>query len=136
MNKKYAFTGLLLILLASVGIGSFLTPASTLSDQLVSVHVTIRQGSDILSDQTLDVNKGATALSVFDELHELDTQEFAGLGTLITGVDGLAQDDSHYWIFFINDEPAQEGVSIHILQESTSLSLALLTADESAALFE
>lgn len=87
-------------------------------------------------DQAHLVAPGTTAFEAISQAHDVEWDEFAGLGKLITSIDGNAQDENHYWIFFIDGEPATVGVDSYVITEPVVLGLSLLSGEESAALFE
>jgi len=142
LNKKYASFGLLLILLASVGISSYLSPPESLTGKIiekgetVTIRVTVQKGATTLSDQAVEVPAGATAFQALDKTHSVEFDEFAGLGKLITSIDGFSQDGENYWIFFVNGKPATVGVDGLILTEDTEIAFKLLSSEESLELFK
>lgn len=50
-------------------------------------------------------------------------KEFSGLGYFVDEIDGVKTDKSagKYWIYYLNDKPAQAGISQYILKNNDSL---------------
>jgi len=69
------------------------------------------------SDKLLDALKGIQNLTIVTE----DSQ----YGAFITSINGIAQDDSHFWNYYVNGEYANVGVSTYEIQNNDKFEFRL-----------
>ncbi|MDP4001321.1 MAG: DUF4430 domain-containing protein [bacterium] len=55
--------------------------------------------------------EGRNALDLLKETHNIETQEFSGIGEFVNSIGGIEPDSSHFWGFYINGQQAQVGAS-------------------------
>lgn len=88
----------------------------------VSVQLTT-SGATTDYNQTIEVNSGATveevmAVAAANTDFEYTTQTAAGIGAYVDSVSGVTGSaDAGYWLFYINDEPALEGISTQTVND-------------------
>ena len=58
---------------------------------------------------------GQTALDLLKDSAQVEYQEF-DFGVMVTSINGLAADDTHYWALYVNDEYATAGASETVLK--------------------
>lgn len=77
--------------------------------------VTTSQTSNQASYLFTATEDGQTALAVLENNAQIETKDFGAAGVMITAINGLAANNTHYWAFYVNDEYANQGVSATVL---------------------
>ena len=65
--------------------------------------------------------EGRTALDILRATHDVETQNFAGVGDFVKKIDGVEADSSHFWSFYVNGAQATEGAGTFITKSSDSI---------------
>lgn len=60
--------------------------------------------------------EGKTALELLKAGHDVQTQNFAGIGEFVTSIDGKASGSTHFWAFYVNGQMAQTGAGQYVTQ--------------------
>ena len=63
---------------------------------------------------------GKTALELLKANHRVDTKHYS-YGDMVTGIDGITPDSSHFWAFYINDQISQVGASSYVTKSSDTI---------------
>jgi len=58
------------------------------------------------------------ALDLLKSKYEVQTKNFEGIGEFVTGVNGVAADDQHFWAFYVNGAQAQVGAGQYVTKDS------------------
>lgn len=131
--------GLTAIVAAAVGIGGYAflanlpaqeAPATALQTQpqetatepeTALVSATLKADGETY---TLKLPEGSTALDLMEEVRATQGftftgQESPGFGFFVESINGVQSDTetNTYWLYFINGESAQEGISAYVLEE-------------------
>ena len=64
---------------------------------------------------------GKNALEILKSSHNVQTQDFAGVGEFVTAIDGIEPDATHFWSLYVNGAQAQVGASAYITESSDQL---------------
>ncbi|MFB6144431.1 MAG: DUF4430 domain-containing protein [Candidatus Nanohaloarchaea archaeon] len=56
------------------------------------------------------VRNGSTAFKVLNSSHRVNYTEYS-FGYFVTGIDGVQQNSTHSWLYFVNGEPASKAVN-------------------------
>lgn len=108
------WSNLVLVLAAAIlAFGLFLVfrtpavaPTTTSQEQVVSY-----QGFD-----------GKNALELLKANATVETQNYEGIGELVTSINGVPSTAENYWIFYVNGEQAQVGASEFVTKSTDQLS--------------
>jgi len=80
--------------------------------------------------ETIEVQNGTTVFEVLESVATIDYKEYAGMGKIITSIDGVAMNDSYSWLYFVNDDLAMVSVDNYLLKEDSSISFKYLANEE------
>lgn len=118
MNIKRLEIFVIIVIIAVIGVAFAFTraPSIELSDRFDSSEEYSAEPeqqvqqvpSTSITYQGVD---GRNALDLLKETHNVETQEFSGIGEFVNSIDGIEPDSSHFWGFYINDQQAQVGAS-------------------------
>lgn len=151
MRSKYAALGIVLLMMAAAGSYSASTgddsagvltgfttadPTSGSQGKISDVALTIDFGSG--SEQVsefITADEGMNALEVLKNNHDIEGQEYAGMGYFITGIDGVTQDSEHSWLFFVDGTPAQASADNVIVEEGMEIKFMYLSNDDAMGYF-
>jgi len=135
MNKKnfLRITGIGIVALALIfGLSTFTNEGQELRDapnqevqQTISISLTIES---LYSNKEIGAMSGDTVLEVLRSLNEEDpelllvTQEYAGLGILVEGMNGKTNGgNDKYWQYFVNEVMPQVGADKLELKDGDSI---------------
>ena len=77
--------------------------------------MTIEFGTSNASSKTMTVNNGTAVFHVLNSTNSVDYKEYSGLGILITGINGVKQNSTHNWFYFVNGNFAQVSADKYVL---------------------
>ncbi len=113
MNLRYLLAGVLVVALVALGsLGLNQITGSIVSDGgNREVQVNIDYGEN---EETFDVEIGPRE-SAFDSLKRVATVDYEAneMGAFITGINGVKQDDDHFWMYFVNGERPDVGCAYY-----------------------
>ena len=69
--------------------------------------MTIEFGMSNASSKMMTVNNGTVVFDVLNSTNSVGYKEYAGLGMFITGINGVNQNSTHYWFFYVNGDLAK-----------------------------
>jgi hypothetical protein len=73
-----------------------------------------------LINETVQVAEGTSALDCFSLVSNISSNEYA-FGKYVTGINGVMENGSHYWIYYVNGEQAMVGADAYETREGDSL---------------
>jgi len=97
--------------------------------------MTIDFGSSAKS-KMLMVDNGT---SVFDALNSSSTvnyKEFAGMGKMIIAIDSVPQNNTHYWIYFVNGNFAGVAADKFVLTKDSTVEFLFIKSDIAMSYFK
>ncbi len=84
----------------------------------------------------IEVSNGTSVLSILEDVANVDSVEYRGLGKMVTGIDGVAQDSNHSWLYFVNGKLPSIAVDKYHLTENSSVVFLYLSNNEAMKYFE
>jgi len=76
---------------------------------------------------------GSSAFDALDKIAEVEATD-GEYGKFITSINGASQDESHYWMFFVNGKLASVGSSSYVLESGDEIEFKLMDSQEAGAL--
>ena len=134
MKKRYLVSGLLIIILASLAIHLFLYSSGEKQEGKIKVEINIDFGTSEKSE-TIRVQNGTTVFEVLNSTTNVEYKEYAGMGKIITSIDGVAMNDTYSWLYFVNDKLAMVSVDNYLLTEDSSITFKYLSNEEALKYF-
>jgi len=131
-KKKYLIFGILLILALTVTI-SLNIPAES-RDGKINILLEIENGAGT-SEEKYTVNNGTTAFQVLNETHSVEYKEYS-IGYFITSIDGVEQNTTHSWLYFINGDPSSVSSDRYYLSDGDILDFKFLSNEEGMKYFK
>ena len=129
MKKSYLVLGLLIVVVASLAVNSYLSYTVGILEGKVRIKATIDFGTS-KKTKTMDVQNGTTIFEVLDSIATVEYKEYAGMGKLVTSIDGLAQTETHSWLYYVNDDFADVACDKYVLREDSSFSFKYMSNEE------
>jgi len=65
----------------------------------------------------------------------VEYKEYAGMGKIITSIDGVAMNDTYSWLYFVNDKLAMVSIDNYLLTEDSSITFKYLSNKEALKYF-
>jgi len=134
VNWKYLGLGVAIIAILVAAIQFTGTSALSQEEEKIASSLEIRYG-EIEEKTSLMIENGTTAFRLVNDTHTIEYNEYS-FGYFITGVDGVNQNDTHSWLYFVNGVPPLVSIDNYVLEDGDSVSLMLLSNDESMEYFE
>ena len=78
------------------------------------------------------MNNGTTVFDVLNNSFAVEFKEFAGLGKLLTGINGINQNSTHYWFYYVGGKFAQVAADKYILYTNSSIFFKFTSENELA----
>ncbi len=82
------------------------------------------------------VKNGTTVFEVLNETFDVDYKIYPGMGIFVTSINNVTQNSTHFWIYFVNEKPANVGADSFILTENSNITWKLLSSEESMKIFK
>lgn len=134
MKKRYLVSGLLIVVLASLVINLFLYPTGEKQAGGIRAEVRIDFGTSE-KIKIIDVQNGTSVFDAVKEVTTVESKEYAGMGKIITSINGVASNNTYSWLYFVNDKLAMVSVDNYLLTEDSSITFKYLTSEEALKYF-
>jgi galactose-1-phosphate uridylyltransferase len=69
----------------------------------------------------IKMNNGSTVFDTLNSSFSVTFKEFAGMGKLITGINGFDQNSTYYWFYYVDNEFAQLAADKFSLHKNSSV---------------
>lgn len=100
--------GLVVIVLVAAGTTLLDTTGTTPGEETVHVGLTV-QTPDGIEDNTVGVAENATVFDVLNATHTVSYEQYS-FGKLVTGIDGREQNQTHGWLYTVNNVTPETAV--------------------------
>lgn len=87
------------------------------------------------TEKILTVDNQTTAFRAINQTHSIEYKKYA-TGYYITSIDNVAQNKTHSWLYFVNQEPPQVSVDNYHLSNQDNLTFVFISNNESMKFFE
>lgn len=114
------FLALLALLLLA---GCVSEPQQQTSNQL-AVTIIVNDGHSPVTKE-ITISNGSTALDAFSKAAQLNYTVHPVYGTFITGVNGVEQNGTHFWQYYVDGELAPVGVDAFKITKDSTLEFRL-----------
>lgn len=131
---KYLGLGIAVIAILVIVIQSTSIYEPLVKEGKTALSLEINYGENI-KKESLEIRNGTTAFQVLNNTHTVKYNEYS-FGYFITGVDGIEQNATHSWLYFVNGLPPTLSVDRYVLEEGDNLSFRFLSNEESLKYFE
>jgi len=78
------------------------------------------------TSQTQEVSykgvEGKTALELLKTNATVETQNYEGIGEMVTSINGIASTNDHFWIYYVNGEQGQVGAGTYVTKSTDQIS--------------
>lgn len=115
----YLAAGILIVALAATGLQYQNQTPETGEDDQIQVSLTVEKPNETVTDQ-VDVAVNSTVFDAVNQTYPVEYMEY-DFGYFVTSIDGLAQNDTHSWLYYVNNESATKAVNNYVLNESDSV---------------
>lgn len=83
--------------------------------------MTIDFGTSNASSMTLTASNGTSVFNLLNASYNVSYKEYGDLGTLVTGIDGVEQNSTFHWFYYVNGNFAQVGADKYILYNNSNV---------------
>ncbi|HEX5797674.1 MAG TPA: DUF4430 domain-containing protein [Candidatus Saccharimonadales bacterium] len=68
---------------------------------------------------------GKNALELLKQKYKVETENYEGLGELVTSIEGVKPDKKHFWAFYVNGKQSQVGASTYKTKDNDKITWKL-----------
>jgi hypothetical protein len=115
--------------LASLAIHLFLYSTGEKQAGKIRVGIKIDFGTSEKSE-TIVVQNGTTAFEALNSTVKVEYKEYAGMGKIITSIDGIASNNTYSWLYFVDDKLAMVSADKYLLTKDSSIIFKYLANEE------
>ena len=83
----------------------------------------------------IEVQNGTTVFDVLNSIATVEYKEYAGTGKMITSIDGVAQNSSYSWMYFVDDKLAPVAADKYSLTKESSFTFKYMSGEEALKYF-
>lgn len=65
--------------------------------------------------------EGKTALELLKTKADVETQNFDGIGELVSSINGIASTSDRFWIYYVNGEQGQVGAGAYVTKSTDTI---------------
>ena len=117
----YVLTGALLVGVAAIGLQYQDRDVAPGEDQ-IQVSLTLEKPNETVRD-TAEIEVNSTVFDAVNETYKVEYTEY-DFGYLVTGIDGLAQNGTHSWLYSVNNESADRAVNNYVISEDSDVTFS------------
>lgn len=114
----YIVAGLLVVAVAAVGLQYQDQTPGTGQNQ-ISVSLTLEKPNETVNKQ-INVAVNSTVFDAVNKTYPIEYTEYE-FGYFVTSIDGLAQNDTHSWLYYVNNKSATTAVNNYVLNETADI---------------
>ncbi len=117
-NLVYVVAGIALIAVAVVGI-QYQSSAPETGEEGIQISLQLEKPGDIVSEQ-VNVPVNSTVFDALNQTYSVEYTEY-DFGYFVTSIDGLAQNETHSWLYYVNNESATTAVNNYVLDSGDNV---------------
>ena len=108
----------------SIGIGIAIALAVLTAGGLTALQLS-NDKSGVGTTYSYKGNSGVTALNLLEQSYKVQTKTYSGLGTEVTGINGVDANTKDYWAFYVDGKLAQVGPSAYVTKTGDTVTWKL-----------
>lgn len=114
----YIIAGIFLLALTAVGL-QYQGSNPDMTDDQITISLELdKPDSDVR--QEVDLGANSTAFDALNKSFEVNYAEY-DFGYFVTSINGISQNQTHSWLYLVNDEPATKAVNKYYLSEGDNV---------------
>ncbi len=117
----YIVAGIILLALTAVGLQYQDTTPDTTGDQITVSLQLDKPDTDVENKVELQAN--STVFDAVNKSFEINYTEYE-FGYFATSIDGLSQNQTHSWLYYVNGEPAEKAIDNYYLSEGDNITFS------------
>lgn len=91
--------------------------------QTVQAYFSAVKDNEMIVDKTISVENGTNALEAMQEVAEVGYKEYAGMGALVTSINGIESSDEYYWALYVDGKYADKGISAYTVENDMNITM-------------
>jgi len=123
----YIAAGVLLVAVAGAGL-QYSDQDPELGEDEINVSLELQKPGEKVTDYAV-VPVNSTAFRAVNQTYEVEYTEY-DFGYFVTSVDGLPQNDTHSWLYAVNNESATTSVNSYRLESGDQVSFKYTVQQE------
>lgn len=100
------------------------TPSEEIPNEIVQVTPSLTtETTDLptVEHEFTATQSGITAFELLNQSADIEYQTYEGIGEFVTTINGMTADTKHFWVFYLNGETSETGVSQTKLSEGDTI---------------
>ncbi len=117
-NLVYVVAGISLIAVAAVGI-QYQSSAPETGEEGIQISLQLEKPNETVSEQ-VNVPVNSTVFDAVNQTYSVEYTEY-DFGYFVTSIDGLAQNETYSWLYYVNNESATTAVNNYVLDSGDNV---------------
>lgn len=80
------------------------------------------------------MNNGSTVFDALNRTFSVNFEEFSGMGKLIIGINGIEQNSTYHWFYYVDDKFAQVATDKYNLYKNSNVLFKFTSENEFEAI--
>jgi len=114
----YVAAGVVLIAVAAAGI-QYQNSAPETGEEGIQISLELEKLGETVGGQ-INVPVNSTVFDAVNQTYSVDYTEY-DFGYFVTSIDGLAQNETHSWLYYVNNESATTAVNNYVLDSGDNV---------------
>lgn len=125
-ENLYIITGIAILLGLGLGLQFQNTPEAIENGQ-IDVNLQLEKPGEI-NYRNVSVQNGSTVFTALSQTFEVEYEEY-DFGYFVTSIDGLSQNETHYWMYQVNGVEADRAVNNYQLSNNDNITFRYTSED-------
>lgn len=114
----YLAAGILVVVIAATAL-QYQNQVPETGESQIQVSLTLEKPNETVTEQ-VDVAVNSTVFDAINQTYPVEYTEY-DFGYFVTSIDGLAQNETHSWLYYVNNESATTAVNNYVLNETDNV---------------
>ncbi len=129
---KYVAAGLVVLVAAVLAMDY--RPMVQGDEGAIEATLAVQKPSQNLT-RSMSLENGTSAFHALNSTFSVEYQE-SSMGIFITSIDGLAQNNTHSWVYVVNGDPPSVGAGQYRVRDGDSIGFRYMSNDRALKFFE
>lgn len=117
----YVTAGIVLLGIAAAGL-QYQNSNPEMADEQITISLQLDKPNNSINTE-VDLEPNSTAFDALNNSFEINYTEY-DFGYFVTSINGVSQNETHSWLYFVNNEPANKAVNKYYLSEADNVTFS------------
>jgi len=123
------------VIISSLLIGFYLSHERKVELENLLYHSLIVDFGNRVEKKIVTTENGSTVFDVLNKTYEFEWKEYGELGKMILSINGMKQNSTHSWIYYVNGILADKAADKYVLTTNSTIEWFFLKNEDIMKLF-